>query len=204
MIEFGVEPAVKVVATLAIGRGEGGPSTRVRGIRGVLPILEVAGVALRGEAIENSGGELRVALVALDGRVRAEKWEAVLVIFYLLNGDVPTLNGVTLGAIRTHLAAMNIGVAIRTIFTDICECRLDMALRAFHVFVHAAEGVAGFVVVELGNSANGAPGCGGVAIFAGDGKRAVGACRGLLLLIAGGGGGMSRDPRRTVGGGEGE
>ena len=158
MIELGVEPAVKVVAALAIGGGEGGPSAGVRRIGGVLPILEVAGVALRRKAVENSGGELRVALIALNGRVRAEKREAVLVILHLLNGDIPAFNGVTLRAIGTHLAAMNIGVAIGAIFADIAEYRLAMALRAFHVFVHSAERVAGFVVVELGNSANGTPG----------------------------------------------
>ena len=174
----------------------------MRRIGGVLPNLEVAGIALRGKAVENSVGELRVALIALSGRVRAEKREAVLVILDLLNGDIPTVNGVTLGAIRTHLAAMNIGVAIRAIFADIAEYRLDMALRAFHIFVHAAERIAGFVVVELGHSANGTPGCGTVAVFAWEGERAVRATSGLLLLIAGGACGMSRDSRRTVGGGE--
>ncbi len=202
MIELGVEPVVKVVAALAIGGGKGGPNTRVRRIGGVLPILEMAGVALRGKAVENSGGELRVALIALNGRVRAEKREAVLVILHLLNGDIPAFDGVTLGAIRTQLAAMNIGVAICAIFADIAEYRLAMALLAFHIFVHAAERVAGFVVVELDNSAQGAPGCGGVAVFAGDRERAVRAASGLLLLIARGGGGIRQDPRRTVGGGD--
>jgi hypothetical protein len=158
VIEFGVEPTVKVVAALAIGGSKGGSGAGVRRSGGVLPIPKVAGVTLRGKAVENSGGELRVALVALNGGVGAEKREAVLVILHLLNGDVPTFNGVTLSAIRTHLAAMNIGVAARAISADICEYWFAMALRAFHVFVHAAEGIAGFVVVELGYCANGAPG----------------------------------------------
>lgn len=204
MIELGVKPTVEVVAALTIGGGEGGPRAGMRRIGGVLPILKVAGVALRGQAVENSSGELRVALIALNSGVGAEKGEAVLVILHLLNGDVPAFNGVTLGAIWTHLAAMNIGVAIRAILADVGEYRLAMALRAFYVFVHAAEGIAGFVVIELRNSANGAPGCGGVAVFARDGERAMRTFRGLLLRVADVGGGMSRDPRRTVGGGEGE
>jgi hypothetical protein len=204
VIELSVKPTVKTVAALAIRGREGGPCAGVRRISGVLPILEVAGVALRGKAVENSGGELRVALIALKGRVRAEKRKAILVILHLLNIDTPAFNGVTLGAVWAHLAAMNIRVAIRAIFADICEHRFDVALGAVHFFVHAAEGILGFVVVKLRNSANGAPSCSGVAIFARHGKRTMRAFRGLLLRIADGGGGMSRNLRRTVGGGEGE
>lgn len=56
VIEFGVEPAVKIVAALAIGGCEGRSCACVGRIRGALPILEVAGIALRGESVENSSG----------------------------------------------------------------------------------------------------------------------------------------------------
>ena len=79
-----------------------------------------------------------MAILALHRGVSAEKREAILVILNLLNGIVPTKNGVTLRAIRAHLALVNIGVAILTILPHIREYRLYVALRALHFLVHAA------------------------------------------------------------------
>jgi hypothetical protein len=87
------------MALLAIGGGKFRAGTWVIRIGGVLPIFQVAGIALRGEAIEDSRGKLRVAGVALDSGVGTEKREAVLVILYLLHGDVPALHGVALRAV---------------------------------------------------------------------------------------------------------
>ena len=79
-------------------------------------------------------------------------------ILHALRGDVPALHGVALRAIGTHLAAVNVRVAIGAIFSNVGEDRFGVALHALHFFVHAAEGVIGFVVIELGNRANGTPG----------------------------------------------
>jgi hypothetical protein len=127
VIELYAKPTVEIVAALAIGDRKIRAGSGVIGIRGVLPILQVARVALRRKPVENSGGELRVAGVALHSGMRAEKREAILVIPHLLHRDVPTLDGVALRAIRTHLPAVNVRVTVRAVLPDIRENRLRMA-----------------------------------------------------------------------------
>lgn len=72
-----------------------------------------------------------------------------------------------LRAVRAELSAVNVGVTIGAIFSNIRENRLGMASRAGYFFVHAAKRVPRGVVIEFGNGANGNPACAGVAIFAG-------------------------------------
>jgi len=55
-----------------------------------------------------------MALFALHRGVSAQKREAILVILNLLNGIVPTKNGVATRAVRAHFPLVNIGVAILT------------------------------------------------------------------------------------------
>lgn len=118
-------------------------------------------------------GSAFVAIFALHRSMSAEQREAVLVIPKLLNSDVPALNGVALGAVGTHLALVNVTVTILAIFPDVGENRFDVALRALHFFVHATEGVFGFVVIKFRIRTNRAPTSGSVAVFARDGKGAV-------------------------------
>lgn len=134
--------------------------------------------------------------------MRAEKWKAVLVILHLLYRSIPPLHGVTLCAVRAHLAAVKISVTIGAIPADVGEDRLDVALCAVHFFVHAPQGIAGLVVVEFWNCTNRIPAGRGVAVFAGNGERAMGISLGFLLRITGGEmSGLSRDSRRADGGG---
>ena len=183
VIEFGAEPTVKTVASLAIGGGESGPCAGVRGIGGALPILEMAGITLSGEAVKDPRSQLLVTLVALHGGMSAQEWETVLVVLHLLNGDIPSLDSVTLGAVGAHLAAVNIGVTIGAILAHVGEDGLDVALDALHFFVHATQGVIGLVVIELRNSADGAPTGGGVTVFAGDIERSMRIAGRFLLRI---------------------
>jgi len=103
------------------------------------------------------------------------------VIFDLLGGQIPTLDGVALRAIRAHLATVNISVAISAVLANIGERRLNMTLHAVHFFVEAAQGIIRFVVIEFGNGADGAPARGSVAIFAGNIQGAVRIPSGLIL-----------------------
>ena len=91
--------------------------------------------------------------------MRSEEREAVLVIFYLLRGDGPALDGVALLAIRTHLSAMHVSllVAIRAVPSDILEDRLYVASNALHFLVHSAERVICFVVIKFRNCPNWPP-----------------------------------------------
>ena len=128
-------------------------------------------------------GSTFVALFAGHGSVRAEKGEAVLVILDLLRGNLPAEYGVALRAVRAHFAAVNIGVTILTVFSDVRKHRFAMALRALHLLVHAAKRVLGLIVIEFRNRANRAPPRGGVAILTRYGQRSVRAARGLLLRL---------------------
>lgn len=103
----------------------------------------------------------------------AKQREAILVFVDLFDGDLPPQNRVALRAIRAHLSLVDIGVTIRAVLADIGKDRLDVALDAFHFGVHAPQRVCGAVVVKFGNRADGAPGSRGMAVFAGNGQRAV-------------------------------
>lgn len=71
MIEFGAEPAIKAVALIALSGREKWASTLVRRIAGVLPIFQVARIALRLQAKELTDGCALVAGIARNGSVGA-------------------------------------------------------------------------------------------------------------------------------------
>jgi len=163
------KPGVKrLVTPLALGGGEIGGIGGVRGIGGLLPILEVAGLTICREAVEDSDGGLLVAFFARNRSVGTEQREAVHVILHLLHGDVPTLDGMAQFAIRTHLPAMHIGVAVGAVFAHVGEDRFYVASVALYFFMHAAQRIFGFVVIEFGNRANWPPARSGVTVFAGN------------------------------------
>src|SRR5882762_6921905 len=178
------KPGVEaLMARLALIRREIRRGESVRGSRRVLPILHVARIAICRKSQELSDSGALVTLVALHDSVRAKQRESVEVLLDRLIRDIPTGDGVALGAIGPHLTPMNVGVAVRAIFPDISEDRLDVALRAGNFFVHAAKGISRGVVVELRNGANRNPTGAGVAVLARNCQRAVRApCR-LLLRI---------------------
>ena len=110
-----------------------------------------------------------MAVVALDGGVSTQQRKSILVILYLLNRDIPALHRVALGAVRAHLPLVNICVAILAVFAYVGKNWLCMALDALDFFMHAAQRVLRFVVIEFRNGADGLPGGSRVAVFAGDG-----------------------------------
>lgn len=122
-----------------------------------------------------------MTILALHRGVRAQEREAVLVIFHLLDGDIPPLYGVASRAIRAHLSLVNIGMAVLTILSCVGEHGLDVALRASHFFVHATEGILGLVVVELRNGADGPPARSRVAVLARNRERPVRTASALSL-----------------------
>lgn len=142
-------------------------------VRRFLIIRQVAGGTGGGKTLELANRRTLVAILALHSGMSAKKREAILVIVDLLYGNLPTLDGVALRAIRTHLSLVNISVAILAGLTYIGEYRLGMALRARHLLMQTAERILGFVVVEFGYGADGLPVRSGVAILAGYGKGTV-------------------------------
>lgn len=115
-----------------------------------------------------------MAVLALDGGVRTQQGESILVVFHLLHSDVPSLDGMALRAIRAHLPLVHVGMTVFAMFANVGKHWFDMALRAFHLFVHAAQWIAGFVVVKLGIWPDRLPSRGSVAIFARDLEASVG------------------------------
>jgi hypothetical protein len=108
-------------------------------------------------------------------------------LFQLIGANVPPLDGMALGAIRSELAAVNIGMAAGTIAAYVLEHQIRVALRAGHLFVHASKRVASAVVIELRNTTNGLPARIRVAVFAGDADGAVWIAAVLLLRLGSGG-----------------
>ena len=170
VIELGAQPVVKRVAGVAGGRELCADVIRIRGL---LKVLQVAGSAGRRQALELAHCRAPMAVLALHRGVSAEKREAILVIFNLLNGIVPTENRVALRAVRAHFPLVNIGVAILTILANVREYRFYVALRAFNFLVHAAQRIPSFIVIKFRDGADRAPARGGVAVLAGNGERSV-------------------------------
>jgi len=103
------------------------------------------------------------------------------VIFYFLDRNIPALDRVTLRAVRTHLSLVNVSMTILTKLADLGEYRLGVALRALHLFVHAAKRIRRLVVIELRNGANRTPPCRGMAVLARNRERTMRASRGHTL-----------------------
>jgi hypothetical protein len=123
-----------------------------------------------------------VAFLARNGGVSAKQRETILVILYLLGRNIPAFYRVTLFAIRTHLPAMNVCVAIGAILSNIGKDRLYVTLNTEHFFVHAAQRIVRLIVIELRNGADRTPAHRCVAVFARNRQRPVRAPCGLVLL----------------------
>jgi hypothetical protein len=122
-----------------------------------------------------------VAIFALHGRVSAQQRKAILVIFYLLDGDIPALNGVALRAVRAHFSLVNVCVAILAILADVGKDWLAVALHALHLFVHPAKRIFGLVVIEFRHGADRAPARGVVTVLTRNRKWPMRTSRGLTL-----------------------
>jgi hypothetical protein len=128
---------------------------------------------IRRQSLELPDRRALVASFTLHRRVSAEKRKSVQVILDCAQTDLPSTNGVALRAVGAEFSPVNIRVTIGAIFADIGEHRFHMALRAENFFVHAAQRIAGLIVIELGDRADGTPPGIGVAISARNRKWAV-------------------------------
>ena len=105
-----------------------------------------------------------------------------------LHRHSPPHHAVTVSALRAHLAAVDIGMAISALFAGIREYRFRVALRARDALVHPAQRIARRVVIELGIIADRLPATERVAVLAWDRQctvRAARCGRGLLRRLAG-------------------
>jgi hypothetical protein len=140
----------------------------VIGIRRGLEILEVAGSASCRHGLELAVGRAFVTGIAVHRRVRSGQREAIIVLLYLLNRNLPPSNGVASLAIRSQLPLVNIGVAVLAALADIAEDRFYVTLNAGHRLVHSAQGITRPVVIEFRNGPDRCPPTCSVAILAGN------------------------------------
>ena len=122
-----------------------------------------------------------MTIFTLNGSVRAEEWEAILMFLDLRHRNLPAKNRVTLSAVCTVLAPVNVRMAIRAVFAYVGKDWLAVTFDAFHIFVQSPQGISGLVVIEFGNHADRPPSGRGVAIFTRDSERAVGALSVIFL-----------------------
>ena len=166
VVKVGHQPGIDPVAGLAIG-GKAGRHVIRR--QRVLEIPHVAGIALRRKPGELSAGPVLMAPDAIHRGMGADEREAIFVSAYRLQRHIPADHAVALLATGAKLPAMNIGVTVRAPRAYVAEYQLGMALGAIHLGVHAAQGIAGLVVVEFRNRADRFPARLCMAILAGDG-----------------------------------
>jgi len=87
-----------------------------------------------------SDGSAFVTLITLQPQHARQARESVEVLLDRLIRDIPTGDGVALGAVGPHLTPMNVGVAVRAIFPDISEDRLDVGTACRKLFRACREG----------------------------------------------------------------
>lgn len=167
------------MALLATGR-EAGRDMVGRGR--LLIRSRVAGIALERKSLKLSGGRALVAAVALQRGMSSNQGKPVLVISDGLYRNLPAFDRVAAFAVCTHLAAMNVGVAIGTPRAGVGKDWFHVALRTGHVFVQTKQRVGCFAVIKFRNSPYRFPSEHGVAVLAGDVQAAVRTARGRRNL----------------------
>lgn len=169
------EPTVERVARLAGGREVGSDVVRdgsANCLRAIQVRLVTADASSR-KPLELTDCRALMAIITLQRRMGSQQREAVLVILYLLHGDVPALHRVALRAVRTHLILVHVGVAVLAILGHVRENRFDVTLHALHFLVHAPQRIFRFIVVEFRNGLDGSPCRGRMTVLARDRERAV-------------------------------
>jgi len=126
-----------------------------------------------------------VARIAAKRRVCSDQRKSILVLFDVLDGNLPSFHRVTTLAFGSHLAAMDVCVAIRARLTNLRENQFGVTLCArTDGCVHPTQGVLGLVVIKVRSGADRLPTRAGVACLARKVETAVGtSCGGLILPL---------------------
>lgn len=119
---------------------------------------------------------------ALESRVRAQQWEAILVLLQFAGAHLPSVDGVAAFAIRAELVAMNVGVAIGTARAGVFKDKIRVALGAGNFRVRSTQRERSAVVIEFRQATNGLPTCARMAVLAGNANGSVGVPARLRLV----------------------
>jgi len=135
VIEFRALPGVhRGMALLASRRKSERPMI---GGLGIHVTADVAPNTIGRQAFKTSHGGVLVTRIAFDERVGAQQRESILVVTNRLNRRGPALHVMALLTLRTHLAAMDISMAISALVPHVGENRAGVALGARHALMHA-------------------------------------------------------------------
>ncbi len=142
----------------------------------------MAGVAGSGEPNKLSAGRALMAGFASERGMGPNQRKAVLVLLYVLDRNLPAFHRVASFALRSHLSAMDVGMAVRAFLPDIGKYKFYVALCARDFGMHSAQRVRSLAVIEIWYGTDRLPAHAGMAALAGNIERAVGTARGGAVL----------------------
>ena len=146
MVESRQLPVIHAVAGFATRGKSGGAMVDALGL---LKILLVTIDTLRAQPSEDACGAA-MAGVAGDRGMSPDQRKAVQVILNRFRGDPPSLNRVTVLALRSELAPVEIRVTSRALGPGLGKNVRDVARFTGHVLMHAAQRKLSSAMVELG------------------------------------------------------
>lgn len=165
VVELRVRPTVGRMATLAGSSGEEGGAS-VLGIGRAVEILLVTADAVGRHRRELAESTVLMTVLAGGRGMGAGQGEAVHMHLDLRDRHFPAADGMAVLAGSSHLAAVDVGMAVGAFVADVAEHHLRMTVHAVDALVHAAQGEFGLVVIEFGYRPNRPPAIDGVAILA--------------------------------------
>ena len=163
MIDLGAEPTIEIVALDTVCGKTRGHVVRLRALVG----LCMAGNTIRRQSEVLSGGRALVTGLTVDCGMGPHQGKPVVVPLDGLDVDTPSLHGVALLALRTHLPAMDIRVTVGALGSGVAEYQARVALPAGYIFVKTAQGILRLVMIELRNIADRLPRCECMTVLAG-------------------------------------
>ena len=107
--------------------------------------------------VELPHGASFVARITVGHRVSANQRKTILMFVDGMHGDLPATDPMTDVTLRSVPAAVNIGMTILAIASDIRKDWIDVALLAAHIAMHAAQREASLAMIEFGFAADRPP-----------------------------------------------
>jgi hypothetical protein len=109
-------------------------------------------------AVETSNGSHLVTRVAVDHGVRADQREPVLMLIDVVHRHLPAIDAVAQIAFGSVLAAMDVGMTVLALASDVGEHAINMAFLAEDIHVHTPQWIARLSMIKLGILADRHPG----------------------------------------------
>lgn len=126
----------------------------------------MAEITVGPESPEQPDSRARMAAFTLQSRVCPQERKPVYMTVYVLSDLTPAADSVTVFAIGAQLAAMNIGMTVGTLGSDIGKNQVEMAMGTIDVFVHFFKGETGCPMIEIRRRTNGLPARSGMTVVA--------------------------------------